>query len=98
MKYKLAIFLLMTALATGAQMASHAASGAGAQPAQPAALSPTSFQVTDKPVARVNGAVLTDRDLLREMLTIFPYAGQHNGFPKAQEASDSPRRAGDDHL
>ena len=44
-------------------------------------------QVSDKPVARVNGAVLTDRDLLREMFTIFPYAKQHNGFPKAQEAS-----------
>jgi parvulin-like peptidyl-prolyl isomerase len=35
----------------------------------------------------VNGAVLTDRDLLREMYTIFPYAQQHNGFPKAQEAA-----------
>jgi hypothetical protein len=43
-------------------------------------------QVSDKPVARVNGAVLTDRDLLREMYAIFPYARQHNGFPKAQEA------------
>ena len=43
-------------------------------------------QVSDKPVARVNGAVLTDRDLLREMYAIFPYAQQHNGFPKAQEA------------
>jgi parvulin-like peptidyl-prolyl isomerase len=31
--------------------------------------------------------VLTDRDLLREMYTIFPYAKQHNGFPKAQEAA-----------
>jgi parvulin-like peptidyl-prolyl isomerase len=31
--------------------------------------------------------VLTDRDLLREMLQIFPYASQHNGFPKEQEAS-----------
>ncbi len=30
---------------------------------------------------------LTDRDLLREMLQIFPYASQHNGFPQAQEAS-----------
>jgi len=40
----------------------------------------------EKPVARVNGAVLTDRDLLREMFTIFPYARQHNGgFPKAME-------------
>jgi len=77
----------MTALAVGAQTASHAPSEMGTQPAQPATSSPTSLQVTDKPVARVNGAVLTDRDLLREMLTIFPYAGQHNGFPKAQEAS-----------
>jgi len=40
-----------------------------------------------RPVARVNGAVLTDRDLLREMYTIFPYAKQHNGgFPQAMEA------------
>jgi len=36
-------------------------------------------QPTGKPVARVNGAVLTDRDLLREMYTMFPYARQHNG-------------------
>ena len=39
-----------------------------------------------KPVARVNSAVLTDRDLLREMYAIFPYARVHNGFPKAMEA------------
>ncbi len=45
------------------------------------------MQVSDKPVARVNGAVLTDRDLLREMFQIFPYARQHNGFPKAQEGA-----------
>lgn len=39
-----------------------------------------------RPVARVNGTILTDRDLLREMYTIFPYARQHNGgFPKAME-------------
>ncbi len=38
-------------------------------------------------VARVNGSVLTDRDLLREMYAIFPYARQHNGaFPKSMEA------------
>jgi parvulin-like peptidyl-prolyl isomerase len=40
----------------------------------------------DKPVERVNGTVLTERDLLREMYAIFPYARQHNGFPKAMEA------------
>jgi hypothetical protein len=39
-----------------------------------------------RPVARVNGAVLTDQDLVREMYAIFPYARQHNGFPKAMEA------------
>lgn len=37
-------------------------------------------------MARVNGVALTDQDLLREMLAIFPYARVHNGFPKSQEA------------
>src|SRR5579864_8176273 len=39
-----------------------------------------------KPVERVNGTLLTERDVLREMYAIFPYARQHNGFPKAMEA------------
>lgn len=39
-----------------------------------------------KPVARVNGAVLAEIDLRREMYTIFPYAQQHGGFPKGLEA------------
>jgi parvulin-like peptidyl-prolyl isomerase len=57
-----------------------------------APMAKTSFRssaliATGKPVARVNGTVLTDRDLLREMLTIFPYARQHGGkFPEAMEA------------
>jgi len=38
-----------------------------------------------QPVESVNGAILTQRDLLREMYAIFPYARQHNGFPKAME-------------
>jgi len=38
-----------------------------------------------KPVVRINGTVLTDRDLLREEYTIFPYARQHNGVPRAME-------------
>ena len=46
----------------------------------------TLFAQSGKPVARVNGAVLTDRDLLREMYIIFPYARVHNGFPKPMEA------------
>jgi parvulin-like peptidyl-prolyl isomerase len=41
---------------------------------------------SDKPVARVNGSVLTDRDLVREENAIFPYARQHNGqIPPAME-------------
>lgn len=39
-----------------------------------------------KAVARVNGTVLTDRDLVREEYAIFPYARQHNGVPAAMEA------------
>lgn len=83
-----------------AQVASHAPTGVANAAASTSAppLSPqappqqfsvpvASMQVSDKPVARVNGAVLTDRDLLREMYAIFPYARQHNGFPKAQEAA-----------
>ena len=94
MKHPLPIFglaigvLLLAASAAPAQMASHASTAAtnasaGLPPAQMAA----PIQVSDRPVARVNGAVLTDRDLLREMYAIFPYAQQHNGFPKAEEAA-----------
>lgn len=47
---------------------------------------PSVAQPGARPVARVNGAVLTDRDLRREMLSMFPYAAQHGGeFPKAME-------------
>ena len=38
-----------------------------------------------KPVARVNSAILTDADLIREEYAIFPYAKQHNGIPKEFE-------------
>ena len=75
--------LLGAAVAVNGQVSSHAPTGASKQ----ASPSVSPFQVSDKPVARVNGAILTDRDLLREMLQIFPYAGQHNGFPKDQEAA-----------
>ncbi|MFZ0774675.1 MAG: peptidylprolyl isomerase [Candidatus Sulfotelmatobacter sp.] len=65
--------LLMVVAAGSAQVASHAPA-LGLQPHA------SSFaQPTNKPVARVNGVVLTDRDLLREEYTIFPYARQHNG-------------------
>ncbi|MGA9529725.1 MAG: peptidyl-prolyl cis-trans isomerase [Terriglobales bacterium] len=79
----------MAVFAAQAQVASHAPTTvASAKPAQNSPLAQIpALQVSDKPVARVNGAVLTDRDLLREMFSIFPYARQHNGFPKAQEAA-----------
>ena len=41
---------------------------------------------TMKPVVRVNGTVLTEADVVRQMYTIFPYASQHGGFPKPLEA------------
>jgi hypothetical protein len=84
MKYQLLIsaFLAMALAAASAQMASHAPTAIANTASAPS----SPLQVSDKPVARVNGAVLTDRDLLREMYMIFPYAQQHNGFPKAQEA------------
>jgi peptidyl-prolyl cis-trans isomerase SurA len=78
----------LTISVASAQMASHAPTAVAKSTAP--ALPPAQVvapQVSDKPVARVNGAVLTDRDLLREMYSIFPYAQQHNGFPKAQEAA-----------
>jgi parvulin-like peptidyl-prolyl isomerase len=84
MKYKFSMcIVLATALAATAQVASHAPTVL----APPAASAAAPAQISGKAVARVNGAVLTDRDLLREMYAIFPFAKQHNGFPKAQEAS-----------
>ncbi len=86
MKYKISIgALVLLALATAsAQVASHAPSLAP-QPVSFGAPAPA-MQVTGKPVAKVNGAVLTDRDLQREMFAIFPYARQHNGsIPQEME-------------
>jgi len=53
-------------------MPSHAPTNVATQPV-------TSAQPTGRPVARVNGAVLTEADLKREEAAIFPYARQHNG-------------------
>jgi hypothetical protein len=85
MKYQLLIsaLLAMTLSAASAQVASHVPTAI----TNTASAQTSPLQVSDKPVARVNGTVLTDRDVLREMYTIFPYAQQHNGFPKAQEAT-----------
>ncbi len=74
MKFKFAIctVLLTASSIAPAQIASHS---------QPQSFSVPSTQLrpAGKPVARVNGVVLTDVDLVREEYSIFPYAAQHNG-------------------
>lgn len=70
---------LLASVAMSAQVASHAPTAAVSAP-------PVSMQPAVRPVVRVNGAVLTDRDLQREIFTIFPYARQHGGgVPKELE-------------
>jgi len=86
MNTRFSIFGLLVLLAVStaaAQVASHA-------PAlKPAPQAPASDVMplvpTLKPVAHVNGAVLTEADLVREEYAIFPYARQHNGLPKELE-------------
>lgn len=82
LNYKLPAYgLLLLAFTTAcAQVASHAPTDLSQTPAkgQPA----LSLNAAGKPVARVNGSVLTDADLVREEYAIFPYARQHNGIPK----------------
>jgi parvulin-like peptidyl-prolyl isomerase len=78
-----AALLTMTLPMAAQQMAvSHAQNVTATQP--PASIA--AVQITDKPVARVNGTVLTDRDLQREMYSLFPYAAQHNGQIPAELA------------
>ena len=47
---------------------------------------PDALTATKRPAVRVNGTVLTEADIVRQMYTIFPYASQHGGFPKPMEA------------
>lgn len=69
-----------------AQVAAHAPTNMKAEPSAKAGAASPALKMPDTPVARVNGAVLTERDLVREMYAMFPYAQQHNGFPKNMEA------------
>ncbi len=85
MKYRLSIWVALLVLAAvplfGQMVSSHTPS-----PAVRPANVPTAPVTSGKPVARVNGVVLTDNDLQREMYNIFPYAQQHNGkFPQELE-------------
>jgi hypothetical protein len=69
--------LLLPALVSSqAQVASHAPTVFKPGPAATAQSSAAT------PVARVNGSILTNADLVREEYAIFPYARQHNGIPK----------------
>jgi hypothetical protein len=47
---------------------------------------PSTVTAAMKPAVRVNSAVLTEADVVRQMYRIFPYASQHGGFPKAMES------------
>lgn len=82
--------LLLAALGTAsAQLVSSHAPTAAASPSPSASnsmLATEALQPVGRPVVRVNGSILTDRDLVREEYTIFPYARQHNGVPVAMEA------------
>ena len=75
MKYKVPIcaLVLSSAFVSSAQVASHS---------QQAGFTAPTAQISrpaGKPVARVNGVVLSDVDLVREEYAIFPYAKQHGG-------------------
>ena len=89
MNFKLPIcgFFLLAFTTAGAQVASHAPTVFTPAPAAAAASASATVPMTTagKPVARVNGSVLTDSDLVREEYAIFPYARQHNGIPKDLE-------------
>jgi peptidyl-prolyl cis-trans isomerase SurA len=73
-------FLLLAVAAASAQVASHAPTILS-QPSHPVS-APGVPNAAGKPVAMVNGSVLTETDLVREEYAIFPYASQHNGIPK----------------
>lgn len=76
MKLPLVLLLLLSSGYVRGQIASHAAT----------TLQPMAQGPDDKPVARVNGVVLTQSDLVREEYAIFPYAQQHGGdLPKDLE-------------
>jgi peptidyl-prolyl cis-trans isomerase SurA len=76
-------FVLLAVGAAGAQVSSHTPTVLSRVPSQ--ARSQSAQNPADKPVARVNGAILTATDLVREEYAIFPYARQHNGIPKEFE-------------
>ena len=86
MTTKIAVLVLATLACVGIPASAQTGTSHGPSPSITASNANVEVVPPEKPVARVNGTVLTDRDLLREMFAIFPYARQHNGgFPKAME-------------
>ena len=79
----LAVVVMVGLVAGGtAQVASHAPT---MKPTNVPNTAP-SQQGFDRPIVKVNGTVLTQRDVIREMQNLFPYARQHGGrFPKDTE-------------
>jgi parvulin-like peptidyl-prolyl isomerase len=83
MKLRLSILVLAVTTVAQGQVASHTPTKLPVNTNTPTVASLPAA----KPIVRVNGAVLTDRDLTREMMNVFPYAKQHGGkFPKESEA------------
>ena len=83
MKFRITFLVLLLGIVSlvSAQVTSHKPTVFKSAPATSSAQSPAQFAV-----ARVNGAVLTNADLVREEYAIFPYAKQHNGgIPKEFE-------------
>lgn len=83
MKLRLSILVLAVTTVAQGQVASHKPISLPVNSNPPAVASLPAA----RPIVRVNGAVLTDRDLSREMMNVFPYAKQHGGrFPQESEA------------
>ena len=85
-------WLALALLSSAQVVASHAPALAAPAAASTAVATATAGPVqtlpssAGNPVARVNGAVLTDRDLMREEQAIFPYQNIHNGsIPTSME-------------
>jgi len=81
-RFPICVLLLLACAAAGAQVASHAPTVFKEAPVPAPATAPGAQTAATTPVARVNGSVLTEADLVREEYSIFPYARQHNGLPK----------------
>jgi peptidyl-prolyl cis-trans isomerase SurA len=89
MKFRSVTLTTMLAVAISLSAQMPLASSHGSTTAKPAAAAQPQA-LAGKPAARVNGTVLTELELRRELFTIFPYAQQHNGtFPQRVGARHS---------